>query len=391
MKAVIKAFSILLLLGHADAFQTGQNFIPSRRCSFAITQRGEVGKTAAWKEAAPLYMASSRSDGEATSSQPTSINTSLVLQNLANQAFIGITIWTGGPGYKTLTENSHFDSTAVLLGIAGVLPLIALSRYIETSESPYVVGLNLSTNMAVLNLFGPKARPISVLGLSLLLASVTGIVEETIFRGSLIPTFANNFGDGEILTGAVLSTLLFAVLHTNPLGFFKSPEAFVDNSSLLVLQLANGSGFAILYLLTGNLAVNIVTHTIYDFYTFYKTHMVDVAGQMEYAEREALMPVCSSNRVENMWIEQRGKNWLTDAKQQFYLMDTNRDGMLSRRELRIALYSYGIYLSTGQSEKVKRDADADDSGSISFDEYLNYIGPLGSEYKAVRYTLFGPT
>ncbi len=103
------------------------------------------------------------------------------------------------------------------------------------------------------------------------------------------------------------------------------------------------------------------------------------------------MPICSSNRVENAWIQKRGQDWLREARESFYLMDTDRDGLLSRKELRISLYSYGVYLSRDESEKVKRSADTDDSGSIDFDEYLEFVGPTGSRYKAVRYTLFGPT
>ena len=61
----------------------------------------------------------------------------------------------------------------------------------------------------------------------------------------------------------VLSTLLFAVLHTNPLGFFKGGDAFIDNGVLLILQILNGAIFACLYVLSGNLVVPIVTHTLY--------------------------------------------------------------------------------------------------------------------------------
>eukprot|EP00585_Thalassiosira_rotula_P010156 CAMPEP_0196139290 /NCGR_PEP_ID=MMETSP0910-20130528/6616_1 /TAXON_ID=49265 /ORGANISM="Thalassiosira rotula, Strain GSO102" /LENGTH=402 /DNA_ID=CAMNT_0041399997 /DNA_START=51 /DNA_END=1259 /DNA_ORIENTATION=+ len=328
-------------------------------------------------------------DTSSSSSSSSSINLSLIVQNLANQVLIGLTIWTGGSGYDTLVEHAHLDANAVLLGVAGTVPMLALSRAIETSESPFVSGLNLSTNMAVLNLFGPKARPVLVAGVTAVLASVTGVVEETVFRGQSLPAFTNQLGDGDILTGALFSTLLFAVLHTNPLGFFKSPEAFVDNSTLLVLQIINGATFCFLYIATNNLAVPIITHALYDFYTFYKTHLVDVAGQMEYAKREALMPRCSSSGIEKKWTDKRGEEWLAEAKQSFYLMDTDMDGTLSRKELRIAMYSYGVYLSEAQSEEVKRAADTDSSGSIDFDEYLEYIGPGGSRYKAVRYTLFG--
>eukprot|EP00536_Pseudo-nitzschia_multiseries_P000022 jgi/Psemu1/177689/e_gw1.2.37.1 len=318
-----------------------------------------------------------------------SINTRLVFRTLVNQALIGYQIWTGGSGFEILSEQAHFGPGAVVLGVAGLLPMLQLSRAIETSESPYVSGLNLSTNLAVLRLFGPKQQPIPVFLVSLLLATTTGVVEETVFRGQAVPAFAGASGD--IFMGALLSTLLFAVLHTNPLAFFKGKDAFVDNLALLILQTINGGTFCLLYLVTGNLAVPIVTHALYDLYVFYKTHLVDVAGQMAYAEQETLMPNCSSSKIENKWMRKRGKDWLTDAKQSFYLMDTNRDGELSRKELRIALYAYGINLSKVQSERVEEAADINESGLIDFDEYLEFIGPTGSKSKAIRNTLFGAT
>lgn len=122
------------------------------------------------------------SGGENVESSST-INIPLISQNLANQALIGFQIWTGGSGLAILTEQSHFGIGALALGIFGLVPMLALSRAIETSESPFVSGLNLSTNMAVLRLFGPTSQPIPAFFLSFLMAAVTGIVEETIFRG----------------------------------------------------------------------------------------------------------------------------------------------------------------------------------------------------------------
>ena len=212
-----------------------------------------------------------------------------------------------------------------------------------------------------------------------------------LFLCKALPAFANTYGNGDVLTGALLSTLLFAVLHTNPLGLFKGKEAFIDNFALLILQIINGGIFAFLYLFTGNLAVPIITHTLYDLYTFYKTHLVDVAGQMEYAEEGALMRICPSSKIEEKWVAKYGEDWLKGAKEAFYLMDTNKDGELSRKELRIALYTYGINLSKVESKKVKEAVDTDGSGLIDFDEYLEFIGPTGSRYKAVRNTLLGPT
>ena len=316
----------------------------------------------------------------------------LVAQNLANQALIGSTLWTGGPQYQVLTQKASFGPFGIGLGIAGLLPLLFLSRQIESSESYLVSGLNLSTNMAVLRLFGAKPQPILALAISAVMAILTGVVEEVTFRGILIPNLANYAGGGDIMTGAALSTLAFAVLHTNPTSLLKpqNKDAFLDNWVLLALQLVNGSIFASLYLATDNLAVPIVAHALYDFYTFYKTHLVDVAGQMEYAEAESKMPQCQNQAIEAKWITAKGPDFVREAKRTFYLMDTNQDGVISRKELRVALFSYGINLSRQQSEAVTQSADEDESGFIDFQEFLEFVGPSGSTSKAVRNTLFGP-
>ena len=130
-----------------------------------------------------LFMAAEGDEQSSSTNSSTSINFQLVLRNLANQALIGSQIWTGGDGLKLLSQEAHFGPSAILFGIAGLIPMLQLSRAIETSESPLVAGLNLSTNMAVLRLFGPTKKPISAFLVSLLLATSTGIVEETVFRG----------------------------------------------------------------------------------------------------------------------------------------------------------------------------------------------------------------
>lgn len=319
-----------------------------------------------------------------------SLNIGLIGQNVANQALIGINIWNGGLGYQILTQSAQFGPSAVLLGVAGLAPLLAISRVIETSESYLVSGLNLSTNMAVLRLFGSSPKPIQALVVSAFISGLTGLVEETTFRGQAIPFLANQFGNGDTLTGVFLASLLFAVLHTNPTSLFKGGEAALDNFVLLALQFVNGSIFAFLYLSTGNLAVPIIAHGLYDFYTFYKTHMVDVAGQMTYASRESMMPNISNRALEKKWIQERGENFVQSVKESFYLMDTNRDGVLCRKELRVALFSYGINLSKFQSEQVYQKADADGTGDIDLDEFIEFVGPAGSTGRAVRNTLFGP-
>jgi membrane protease YdiL (CAAX protease family) len=338
-----------------------------------------------------LQMQSSKTTKSPSPSPRPTLNVGLIVQNLLNQAILGSTIWFQGPQYQVLASKAEFGPVGIVLGVVGLIPLLLISFQIEKSDSYLVSGLNLSTNMAVLRLFGAKPEPVLAGIASAAMAGLTGVVEETTFRGQILPFFSDKLGNGDEMIGLVLSSLLFAFLHTNPQAFLKGGEAFLDNFVLFCLQFVNGSIFAFLYLSTGNLAVPIVAHALYDFYTFYKTHLVDVAGQMEYATREAMMPNFKNKSLERKWIAERGENFVTGVKQSFYLMDTNRDGVLSPKELRIALFSYGINLSQGQTKKVAATADLDEDSSIDLDEFLAFVGPTkGSTAKAVRYTLFGP-
>ena len=64
-------------------------------------------------------------------------------------------------------------------------------------------------------------------------------------------------------------------------------------------------------------------------------------------------------------------------------------GVVSRKELRIALYSYGVRLSGGESAAVLRAADADESGGVDFSEFLEFVGPSGDAAAAIKRALLG--
>jgi len=322
------------------------------------------------------------------------LNVGLATKLALNQALVGSTILTSGSGLQLLEKVANFgDIRSFLLGITGVIPLLLFSKQIEESEAPAVANLNLSTNMVVLRLFGDSPQPITALIVSLVLSSLTGVVEETIFRGKMFPILSqwsiDNLGvaDG-IPYGFLLSTLIFAALHVNPKSFFVGGEAIADAFVLLSYQIVTGSIFCALYLFTFNLAVPIIAHSLYDFYSFYAVHL-KVTSQMEYAEQEALMPVGKNLAVEAKWSMERGEEFVQSSKKTFYLMDTNRDGLISRKELRVALYSYGIRLSEMESEVITNQADTDSSGEIDFDEFLEFIGPKGDTSKAIKTSLLG--
>mmetsp|Transcript_19249 Transcript_19249/g.29013 ORF Transcript_19249/g.29013 Transcript_19249/m.29013 type:complete len:251 (+) Transcript_19249:494-1246(+) len=248
--------------------------------------------------------------------------------------------------------------------------------------------------MTALRIFGGKSQPILAFIVSAFLGGLTGLVEEVTFRGEVLPILSQwsvtNFGVGGngILYGTVLSTTIFAFLHINPLGLLQGVDrdSAVETLVLFVFQLCTGTIFALLYLSTQNLAVPIVAHALYDFFTFYQTHL-KVTGQMAYAEKESLLPR-GNNAVERKWIEKKGDKYVQDVRQTFYLMDSNRDGVVSREELRVGLFSYGIKLSKIQSEKALLLADVDKSGEIDYTEFLEFVEG-GSPSKAIKRSLLG--
>lgn len=319
------------------------------------------------------------------------VNLSAVGQSAVNQLLLGTAV-----SFDVLAQQAHFDPTGLALGVLGLAPLLAFSNQVEQSESPAVAGLNLSTNAAVLRIFGDTPQPAKALAISAVLAGITGVVEEAIFRGQLLPKLAEwssltlGLDQGTaLLSGVALSTLIFAALHTNPTSLFRGKDAIQENAVLLAYQLVTGGIFASLYVATGNLAVPIVAHVLYDAVTFFKTHL-DVTEQLSYAQQEKLMP-STTYAVEQRWKEERDEAFVERAREVFYLMDTNQDGVLSRKELRVALFSYGIDLSKNESARITQTADLDGSGEIDFGEFLEFIGPQGSTRKAVKYAILGTT
>lgn len=129
------------------------------------------------------------------------------------------------------------------------------------------------------------------------------------------------------------------MLHVNPIGLFKGGQAARDAAVLVAHHFVTGSIFATLFLLTNNLAVPIIAHALFDLCVFYGTHL-QVTTQMECALNKALMPVAPAS-LEAKWRGQRGDKFLRGARESSCLADSNRDGVLLREELRIALCSYG--------------------------------------------------
>lgn len=317
-------------------------------------------------------------------------------QLIFNQLAVGYTIWTGGLGAQILNKQVHLDSPSLwALGLIGALPILGLGRAIEKSENPVFTQLNLSTNSIVQRLFGEMKQPLFALVVSGLLALLTGVCEEIVFRGEILPSlaaYAVDQGYASTLRealplGVASSTVLFAVGHLNFLGglagFFSR-----DTLVLFLLQLATGGSFALLYVLTGDLTAAIVAHFLYDLYTLYETHLV-VTDQIEYS-RSPLPPLPQQSLAAMRWRMTNGRAFVDESRRAFLLMDANRDEQISIAELRAGLYSMGLKLDETKLRSSFQLADTDASGDIDFDEFLEFVGASESEAStAIKGSLLG--
>lgn len=303
---------------------------------------------------------------------PPFVDPKLSGQLVFNQLAVGYSIWTGGIGAQILTQQVHLDRPNVwLVGVLGSIPIIALGRAIEKSDASLFVDLNLSTNQLVRRLFGDTVQPVVALVVSLALCGLTGVVEEVIFRGGILPSLAQYAVDQQIAGslaegirfGAVASTVLFAVGHLN---FFGGLRNLVSSESvvLLTLQLLVGGTFAALYVLTGSLGVAIVAHFLYDLYTLYGTHLA-VTDQIAYSE-QPLPPLPEQSLTSMKWRMSKGKGFVDESRKAFLLMDTNRDEQISASELRMGISAMGLQLAEPKLRAAFANADADGSGEIDF-------------------------
>ena len=216
------------------------------------------------------------------------------------------------------------------------------------------------------------------------IATLVALTEETVFRGVVTSRLAENLG---ALPGAGCAILLFALGHINPLALGKETLLLfvsasegprrvdgvgvdaVDRSHRFALQVFTGTSFTLLAFATGGLAAPIVAHCLYDWYTFYESHLA-VTGQMEYS------------------VEEGGRD---DAlKREFRFIDTNRDGKISPDELRIALFSFGIKTDDATAKATFAAADTDASGDVSFEEFARFVkNGDGDASKAFKRGLLG--
>lgn len=130
------------------------------------------------------------------------------------------------------------------VGLILVLPMIGVVLTMLVGHP------TISQNQASINqtLQGGVLTQIAMVFLAVVIAP---LIEETMFRGVVMNTW---FRDNRYYADVLLSAVLFGVFHTT------ADLSFVTVTPYVVM----GAVFALIYRKTGNLAVNIYTHMLYN-------------------------------------------------------------------------------------------------------------------------------
>lgn len=146
----------------------------------------------------------------------------------------------------------NWQVTARQLGliIGSVVGLILVLPMIGVVLTMLVGHPTISQNQASINqtLQGGVLTQIAMVFLAVVIAP---LIEETMFRGVVMNTW---FKDNKYYADVLLSAVLFGVFHTT------ADLSLVTVTPYVVM----GAVFALIYRKTGNLAVNIYTHMLYN-------------------------------------------------------------------------------------------------------------------------------
>jgi uncharacterized protein len=171
-----------------------------------------------------------------------------------------------GPGFV-------LSFSAIKLGVLYTLPLGVLAFLLDIVEDkfPSLQDVTKATNRSVLALLGGSFKPVMALLAAIALGMAAGVGEEMLFRGVLQFELGRRFGS---VTAVTVASVIFGALHAvTPMYAFLASLA--------------GIYFGWLYLMSGNLAVPIITHAVYDFGALLYAHWT--VSQLSNQERQEIL------------------------------------------------------------------------------------------------------
>lgn len=152
---------------------------------------------------------------------------------------------------RGLGSGFALTTSALTQGLQYTIPLFAIAGIMRLIE-PYSKALQevtKATQRSVLTIMGKKRRPVYAIVVSVIFGVIAGLGEEWLFRGVFQTALANKFASETI--ALFISGVIFGLLHA------------VTPLYALLATLASFF-FGYLYNISGNLAVPMVSHAVYD-------------------------------------------------------------------------------------------------------------------------------
>lgn len=281
--------------------------------------------------------------------------------------------WNGDAAAGADLFDLTITPTRLAMGVIGALPAIAIGSAIENSDNRAFSNVNFSTIIMVMTLFGRRKAPPpeflpeylrgrrlpltswnEALLQSFAISSLTGLCEESVFRG-IVPSLIYHYRGGSVSQALIGQAVLFGLGHATP------GTSLAENSITMALQGVNGLWFGMLYLLSGgDIVPCIIAHAVYDLQVFFFTWMAANA-QIEYAESMYLEPLPSDvqqevQRVKRSFGSKVNDKVLSVAKRLFFTFDFDKNKTLSLSEVRKGI-SY-LFLQTKTSPPPQDQVDA---------------------------------
>lgn len=255
--------------------------------------------------------------------------------------------WNGSSEFFSFWD---FQVTPLRLveGVVAAAPMIYLGTQVERSDDRDASHVNFSTMNMVMSLFGrkehdhkdtsaayaPETPVMHAMSLSVVLAVITGVSEEIVFRG-ILPSALFHFAQSVPIT-LIGQSLLFGLGHLSP------QASLGENKVISGLQATNGLWYGLVYLAAGgDILPCIIAHALYDIHIFMETWM-SINEQMDYTEAAVLERLSPEDEVEIRRIKHEAgpslsTETLAHARRFFYAFDYDRQDSLSKSDVKRAV------------------------------------------------------
>jgi hypothetical protein len=185
----------------------------------------------------------------------------------------------------------------------------------------------------------PETPMMHALLFSTVIAVLTGLSEEIVFRG-MLPS-AIMYGTHSVAAALVGQAVIFG------LGHHSSAATRGENRVICSLQSLSGAWYGMVYLLAGgDILPAIIAHALYDVHVFMETWM-QINDQMDYTEQAVLKRMIADDEKEIRALKKEAGSrlsveMLVFLRRFFYAFDYDHVGSLSKSDVQRAI-SYAFH------------------------------------------------